>query len=226
MENRQTLIYGTLICQNAISEIRRCIESVRPVVDEYYVMDGGSTDGTWEMLNDYKDVYGLTLFQSKYEDQGAQRNKLRSKLPKNIWVVNLDQDEELNMAARKELRQFLNRVQVTQHDLPLTLAIKNINLVKDMFHYDASLVSYFATKIFYYDKNLHFTPGYHMSIHYFDNEQNINSIPCPEDFVIKHYAWLDKKRRETAGKDNKRAYGGEEGLESSWDIRELPEEWY
>ena len=58
-------VNGSLICQNAMPDIVRCIESVAPLVKDYYICDGGSTDGTWEWLNKYKDVYSLKLFKHK-----------------------------------------------------------------------------------------------------------------------------------------------------------------
>jgi glycosyltransferase involved in cell wall biosynthesis len=103
-------IYGSLICQNGVAEIARCIESVYPVVDEYFVMDGGSTDGTWEWLNKWKGVYNLTIFQHPYKDQGEQRNLLLKKIPKGVWVVNIDQDERLGLTIQCELKNFIARI--------------------------------------------------------------------------------------------------------------------
>ena len=103
-------IVGTLICQNGISEIRRCIESVYPVVSQYYVMDGGSTDGTWELLNKYKDIYNLTLYQYPYDGNGEQRNRLLAYVPKDVWVVNIDQDEALNNSIQRELPNFITKI--------------------------------------------------------------------------------------------------------------------
>ena len=217
-------IYGSLICQNGISEILRCIESVYPFVDKYFVMDGGSTDGTWELLNKYKDVYNLELFQHPYKDQGDQRNRLLTKMPRNSWVINLDQDEQL---VAGDVKDFINHISPNvytdeKRQLPMTLILKNINLVKDILHYDADRVMNFATKFFYNDRNLHFTPGYHMSICYFETETNTNSFPT--DWVVKHYAYLDSDRKKSYN-DPKRHYNKEEWDEKLWKIKKLPENW-
>lgn len=222
-----TRIYGTLICQDGAFDILRCVESVAPYVDEFLIMDGGSRDGTWEWLQKYKDVYHLTLYQHDYDDQGAQRNRLLAKVPKNVWCLNIDQDEQV---LCKGLREFLNRVSPDliagkDRDLPLTLRFPCINLIDDTMHYDDNRVSTFATKFFLNDRNVHFTPGYHMSICYFETEQNTNSIPVPGDWVIKHYAYLDNERIQNSVNNPKRYYLPEEWDRKSWNVKSLPDKW-
>jgi len=224
-------IYGNLICQNAISEIARCIESVYPVVDEYFVLDGGSTDGTWEWLNKWKDVYHLTLFQNPYKDQGDQRNLLLSKIPKGVWVVNIDQDERLGLTIQCELRNFIERISPAVYDdpkriLPLTISTICVNLVKDLNHFDNKNVNTFATKIFYNDRNINFTNGYHTTIRYGDIElEHTNSLPVPRDWVIKHFAYLNPDRIKTSFKDPKRLYHKEEWDKKNWNVTEVPPVW-
>ena len=215
-------IVGMLICQNGISEILRCIESVYPVVSDYYIMDGGSTDGTWELLNKYKDVYNLSLYQYPYDENGAQRNRLLKYVPKDVWIVNLDQDEALNNAVQRELPDFITKIHPDLYadpnrKLPLNIHVPNFNLVQDILHFDASHISFFASKIFYNDRNLCFSQGYHCTIIYGANDlENTNVISPPESWTIFHYAYLNPDRLKNLKKDNKsgkRQYSVEE-----WDI--------
>jgi len=220
-------VYGTLICQDGMPDILRCVESVAPYVDKYLIMDGGSVDGTWEWLNKYKDVYNLTLFQYPYDDQGAQRNRLLAKVPKGVWCINIDQDEQILCGG---LRSFLERISPDViagkgRDLPLTLRFPAINLVDDILHYNDNKLMFFATKFFLNDRNVHFTPGYHMSICYYETEQNTNAIPVPDEWVVKHYAYLDNERIKKSAKDPKRYYLPEEWDRKMWKVVSLPEKW-
>ena len=170
----------------------------------------------------------MELFQHPYKQQGDQRNRLLAKIPKNSWIINLDQDDEL---IAGDVRQFIENIDPKiytdeKRHLPLTLGLKKINLVKDASHYDANKVMTFAMNLYYYDRNLHFTPGYHMSICYFETEYNSNMLPT--DWVVKHYAHLNpdrKKAYEDPKERIRRSYNKDEWDESLWKITKLPKQW-
>lgn len=186
-------IYGNLICQNGISEIVRCIESVAPLVDEYYVVDGFSTDGTWEWLNKWKDVYNLKLFQNKFENMAQQRNFLLEKTPKDSWVITIDQDEKLGVLAQLGIKPFIESIELTPTPYPLVISIPLLNLVGDINHHEDG-VCYNSNKVFYYEEGIKFAGGYHSYLTKDGSKEQYFVYKCPDDWGIMHYAWLDKDR--------------------------------
>ena len=96
-------INGNLIVQNGLPDLLRAIESIYPICDKIYVCDGGSTDGTWEWLQNVKDIYNLELYQHKFESMVKQRNWLLKKTPIDSWIISLDQDEEICYAGHLKI---------------------------------------------------------------------------------------------------------------------------
>lgn len=191
------MVVGNVICKNGIHEILRCIESVYPLVDKIYIADSYSTDGTWELLNKYKEVYNLELFQNQYEDMEQQRNWLLEKTPKDCWVISIDQDEKLEAD-----RGFIERIAIEEHEVPITIGIPFFNLSGDILHHSEDEIRVNVNKVFYNDKNLHFTGKYHSLITYNGDPHYIVIAP-PNNWRVLHYAWLDPERLENISKEVK-----------------------
>jgi glycosyltransferase involved in cell wall biosynthesis len=211
-------VYGALICQNNFHEIMRCVESILPVVDEVFVMDGGSTDGTYELLQEYQKTWKLQLFQSPYKDQTSQRNLLLSKIPPQSWVVFLDQDEKLSFYTSLSLRLFLDTgikeelYTSPKRELPLTVILKLFNLIDDNFHYVKEWSVEACGRVFFLDRNLHYSEGYHGTICYREGEM-ANSLIGDPDFAMLHYMFNSPLRMKTIYKDiasGKRGYSAKE----------------
>jgi len=218
-------IVGNLICQNGVHEVLRCIESVAPIVDDFYVMDGGSTDGTLDVLQRYKDVYNLTVFEHPFEQMDKQRNELLKHAPKGSWVISIDQDEKLNYMAMCQMREFIDLVSKKlysdpKRESPLTIGIPFLNFVKDLNHHTPSWMGRVNEKIFYNDRTVHFTRWYHSYLIYKEGDTTTSMLLAPQGWAILHYAFLDKKRIEDAPKEireGKRDYKPRE-----WDMSKRP----
>lgn len=116
-------ISGNLICYNEIDNIDRCIKNFLPFVDELLIIDGGSTDGTIEAINNNisekiklmvmpQGTEKLTWSERTYDGQGEKakkwnqpqrRNTLINKSQYN-WILTKDADEDFG----EELSKFLS----------------------------------------------------------------------------------------------------------------------
>lgn len=93
-------ISANIICKNNINSIEMCLKSLKDVVDEIVVVDGGSTDGTVEIL----EKYNCKIMMNKdWQGYSYQRN-LAIKHSKGDWILKLDSDEVLSPELQKNLR--------------------------------------------------------------------------------------------------------------------------
>lgn len=86
--------------------IRRCIENVKPIAKEIFVIDSFSTDKTCEIA----ESLGAKVYQNKWENSHAKQfNWALDNLPVTTkWILRLDADEYLTNDLAVELSKKLN----------------------------------------------------------------------------------------------------------------------
>lgn len=195
-------IVGNIICHNGLPDLLRTIESMYPTTDEIYVVDGGSDDGTWEWLNNVKDVYNLKLYQNKFESILKQRNWLLEKTPRNAWVLALDQDEALTPIAQRQLRVMLEgldkeEVKKCNGKIIYAVHLHMYNLIRDTEHHSADMRVTMGSKLFYNQPTAVWQNEYHsiptIKKNIGKNEYQYTAT-AHQAVGIKHYAFLDKRR--------------------------------
>lgn len=97
MTNKITLT-GLMIVKNEVHHIEEAIKSLS-FCDEIVVVDGFSTDGTFEKLKSYSQV---TVLQHKFKNFTDQRNFSLKQATKD-WILILDADERITKALREEI---------------------------------------------------------------------------------------------------------------------------
>lgn len=94
-----------MIVKNATKTLSSCIGSVTGVVDRIVVADTGSTDGTQELAR----ALGAEVFDLAWQDDFAQARNAAIGALSTDWVLIMDDDEELETAAREKIRPLLSR---------------------------------------------------------------------------------------------------------------------
>lgn len=200
-------LYGNIIVQNRAGEILRAVESIARICDKIYVMDGNSTDGTFEVLKSFQKAYNLELHQHPYDRMDTQRNRLLELTPKNSWVLALDSDEQLNIAAQLEIRMTIDNLDPKVYEkewrqFPISIGMPFYNLIQDLRHHTKSWDGIFGSKLFYYDEGVRWLKPYHCYPAYSDDaDMKSEMLPVNPEWAIYHYACLNETRVTNARKN-------------------------
>jgi len=96
------------ICLNMIVKdesrvIKRCLDSVKEVIDYWVIVDTGSTDGTQKIIESYlKDIPGK-LYQSEWKNWAVNRNEaLQLAKGKADYILLMDADDILVFKNKQE----------------------------------------------------------------------------------------------------------------------------
>ncbi|HLO66830.1 MAG TPA: glycosyltransferase [Holophaga sp.] len=85
-----------MIVRNEAHVIRRCLDSVRPVIDHWVILDTGSTDGTQDIIREHlKDLPG-ELFEAPWTNFGQARTEALERVGDRAdYILVMDADDVL-----------------------------------------------------------------------------------------------------------------------------------
>jgi glycosyltransferase involved in cell wall biosynthesis len=96
-------ISGVIIAFNEEKNIRRCIESMLPLVDEIIVVDSFSNDKTVSIAEDL----GAKVTQQHFLGHIEQKNFAMS-LASHFYILSLDADEEISASLKQSIKTIKN----------------------------------------------------------------------------------------------------------------------
>ncbi|MGN0033303.1 MAG: glycosyltransferase family 2 protein [Candidatus Limimorpha sp.] len=91
-------ISAVIITCNEELNIRRCLDSIKDVVDEVVVVDSLSSDATELICKEF----GVVFISQKWLGYSAQKN-IGIDAASNDWILSIDADEELSPELRKSI---------------------------------------------------------------------------------------------------------------------------
>jgi len=99
----------SMIVRNEAHVIRRCLDSLRPWIDHWVIVDTGSTDGTQAIIREHLKGLPGELVERPWVDFAHNRNEaIRLARPKGDYLLFFDADEVLSAPpgqARPELTE-------------------------------------------------------------------------------------------------------------------------
>ena len=108
----------SMIVKNESQYIRKCLESVKDMVDEIVIVDTGSTDSTKAICKQYTDK----IYDFKWNDNFSDaRNFALSKVSKDMdWILRLDGDEEFPEQSKMSLYNTIQNNEADVYIFPIT----------------------------------------------------------------------------------------------------------
>lgn len=104
MDGARLKVIAIILTLNEERHLRRCIESVKGVVDEVLVMDCYSSDSTLDIANEL----GARVIQRAWVNHANQFNFALTQLEQDVdWVLRIDADEYLTPVLATEIRENL-----------------------------------------------------------------------------------------------------------------------
>ncbi|MEJ6783839.1 glycosyltransferase family 2 protein [Aminobacter sp. Piv2-1] len=99
-------ISAYIVCRDEVDMIGPCIESLA-ICNDIVVVDSGSTDGTLDLLESYRQQgYPIRLFHNQWPGYARQKQYALDQA-KEEWCLNLDADERLDAALANELKALV-----------------------------------------------------------------------------------------------------------------------
>lgn len=92
-----------MIVKNESSVIQRCLESVKPVIDYWVIVDTGSTDGTQQIICSYMDSIPGALYERPWKNFGENRSDaFELAKGKGDYILFMDADDTLEFEGEKK----------------------------------------------------------------------------------------------------------------------------
>jgi tetratricopeptide (TPR) repeat protein len=164
------------IVKNEAQNLARCLESVKPYVDELVIVDTGSTDETIAIAQQY----GAKVSHFEWCDDFAVARNYALSLVSGAWVLTLDADEELQVTDSNWRHQLVKNNDVIAYALEL----------KDI---EADTSQFRSIRVFQNLPNLTYIGRYHESLYYQNQLLGLDQslVRALQGLSIIHYGYTE-----------------------------------
>lgn len=175
-----------MITKNEEKNIKRCLESVKNIVDEIIIVDTGSTDNTIEIAKSY----GANIYNYDWNNDFSEARNISLEKATKDWIIVLDADEELPYEEGLKLKNTIN-----------TSKMEGLFLRLDNIIEDKNLGDAVVLRVFKNNPNYRFRGKMHEQVIFSIEEVSGNGKIQPTNIKIIHYGYdpnvcdIDKKKK-------------------------------
>lgn len=179
-------ISACLIVKNEAKNIRKCLDSIKNIVQQIIVVDTGSTDDTVAIAKSY----GAEIYNYQWNnDFAAAKNTALAKV-KGDWFIFLDADEYFSAESIDNVPKLIEKHKSVCDGI-LTQMV-NIDTDRN----DMILDRFFTVRIFRNDPNVHFVGKVHEQIQNRTGRKNAWYKVEPNEIEIIHTGYSLEKIKE------------------------------
>jgi len=206
MESKTMFLSAAIIVKNEEKNILRCLNSIKPFVNQIVVVDTGSTDKTAQICI----KFGAEVIFYTWTDSFANARNLALAHCRHNWIISIDADEEANFDSLDEYAEYMNDDKVGG----INLKIKNIvseggNLA----------TSHRYTRIFRNSKEIRYNGRIHEQIR--ESIENNGYDVIETDLEIIHYGYGANKEARVERNRTMLQKEMEENGQSGWQMYHL-----
>lgn len=163
-----------VIVKNEAQNLPRCLESVKPYVDETIVVDTGSSDNTVEIAQSY----GAKVKYFQWCDDFAAARNYAISQASGEWILMLDADEQLVVESTDFLAEITASSEIVGYVIPYIE-------VTDLSEATPS----YRTALFRNIPDLKYIGRFHEYLKYYNPNKSLNYIGNLKNIKILHYGF-------------------------------------
>lgn len=197
----QTKISACLVVHNEEKVIKRCLDSIKDVVDEIIVVhDGPCSDKTLDICKKYTNK----IFIRKYIGEAEPHRPFSFSKATGEWILWIDADEYLSEELRKELKNLAEKKDVNAYMLAFEVPYKN-RILKRIGIGNAYRLCFFRKDSYFMKGEIHEQPkiiGKIKKVELLLRHRPLYNKYCLERFkeTDLRWAYIQAKRYIKAGK--------------------------
>lgn len=170
-------ISACIISKNEEKNIKRCLDSIKDLVDEIIIVDTGSMDETINIA----EGYGAKIIRTSFDDDFSLCRNLALERATKDWILCIDCDESISIYEIDKLKLFLDSC------THVGVTLKVINVIDEDIYQGPHLL-----RLFKNNENFKYTGRIHEQIISSIYENYSNKDIINTNFTLHHYGYGGK----------------------------------